>query len=260
MKNHLFILTFLLFPFISFSQTEKDSIGFYFETSKNQGIKNPSYEWEVKREYAIKRIGYWRGSRCGDVAQTERVIGKIQNDTIFINYNLKINSFCDPSIGIATNAIDLVVNKKNYPNFKNLIIKEVRNEDCETDSCFINNVNEIINKPFIVKKEIKNNEDWAGGYESYTIYYDYKEPILIEMNQKKVVHYRTFKGEKDIPTFITAKFYIKNWKNNEFIRVGEIKNPLTNDNYEIIKYETVKMNSSYKFEFDKDLIENPTNK
>lgn len=34
-----------------------DSIGFYFETSKNNGIKNPSYEWEDKGEYATKRIG-----------------------------------------------------------------------------------------------------------------------------------------------------------------------------------------------------------
>lgn len=75
------------------------------------------------------------------------------------------------------------------------------------------------------------------------------------MIQKSVVHYRTYKGEKDIPTFISAKFYIKNWKKDEYIRIGEIKNPINDENYEVIDYETIKMNSSYKFEFDKELIE-----
>ncbi len=261
MKNHLFIFTFLLFPFISFSQTETDSIGFYFETSKNNGIKNPTYEWKDKGEYVTKRIGYWRGSPCGDVAETQRVVGKIQNDTIFINYNIKINPLCNPAIGIASNAIDLVINKKKYPNYKNLIIKEVKIEDCKTDNCFIENIDRIITKPFIIKKEIKVSEDWAGGFENYTIYYDYNEPVLIEVNTKRVVHYRTYQGEKDVPTYIYAKFYIKNWRNNEFIRIGEIKNPIEDVNYDVKDYEIIKMATSYKFEFNRELIESQeTNK
>ena|GEM_PF-1032409 len=256
MKNHLFIFTFLLFPFISFSQTVMDSIGFYFETSKNYGNKNPTYEWEDKGEYATKRIGYWRGSPCGDVPETEKVVGVMRNDTIFINYNKKRDPFCDPRIGIAANAIDLVINTKKYPSYKNLALIEIKTEDCKTDSCLIENIDRIITKPFIIKKEIKVSEDWAGGFETYTIYYDYIEPILIEVNQKRVVHYRTNQGEKDIPTFISAKFYIKNWKKNEFIRVGEIKNPVKNENYEVKDYEIIKMDKSYKFEFNRELIEN----
>lgn len=249
MKNYLFI--FLLFPFISFSQTEKDSSGFYFESSKSNWFKNPSNEWQFEGEYATKRIGYWKGSPCGDVPVTERIIGKMRNDTIFINFNRKRDPFCDPRIGVAANAIDLVINTNKYPNFKNLVLTE----DCKTDSCFIENIDRIIKKPFIIKKEIKVNEDWAGGLETYTIYYDYKEPILIEINKKQVVHYRTFKGEKDVPTYILVKFYIKNWKNNEFVRIGEIKNPIKDENYDVKDYEIIKIDSSYKYEFNKELVE-----
>lgn len=255
MINNLFIFTFLLFPFISFSQIENDSIEFYFESSKNNWFKSPSNEWQFDGDYAIKRIGYWKGSPCGDVPKTERVIGIRKNDTIFINYNKKRDPSCDPRIGVAGNAIDLVINTKKYPNYKKLILTEIKTEDCKTDSCLIENIDRIIAKPFIIKKEIKVSEDWAGGFETYTIYYDYIEPVLIEANQKSVVHYRTYKGEKDISTFISAKFYIKNWKKDEYIRIGEIKNPINDENYEVIDYETIKMNSSYKFEFDKELIE-----
>lgn len=261
MKNHLFIFTFLLFPFISFSQIENDSIEFHFESSKNNWFKSPSNEWQFDGNYAIKRIGYWKGSPCGDVPQTERIIGIRRNDTIFINYNKKIDPLCDPRIGVAGNAIDLVINTEKYPNYRNLIIKEVKNEDYKTDSCLIENIDRIITKPFVIKKEIKVSEDWAGGFETYTIYYDYNEPVLIEVNTKRVVHYRTNQGEKDIPTYIYAKFYIKNWRNNEFIRTGEIKNPIKDENYEVKDYEIIKMATSYKFEFNRELVEShKTNK
>ena len=62
-------------------------------------------------------------------------------------------------------------------------------------------------------------------------------------------------GEKDIPTYISAKFYIKNWTNNEFVRIGEIKKPIKDENYDVKNYELIKMDSTYKFEFDRELIE-----
>lgn len=249
MKNQLFIFTFLLFPFISFSQTEKDSIGFYFETSKNSGIKNP-YEWEDKGEYAIKRIGYWRGSPCGDVAETQRVVGKIQNDTIFINYNIKINPLCNPAIGLATNTIDLVVNKKKYPNYRNLIIREIKNEDCKTDNCLIENINEIINKPFIKKEEITIKSDSQGGYETYKVYFDYNIPILIERNIKEIIHYDYLDNStEDKSKYIYAKFYIRNWEKNDFIRVGVFKTLLNNG-----EIQEIAMPADYEFDYDKNKI------
>ena len=250
MKNHLFIFTFLLFPFISFSQTEMDSIGFYFETSKNNGIKNPSYEWEDKGKYSTKRIGYWRGSPCGDVAETQRVVGKIQNDTIFINNNIKINPLCNPAIGIASNTIDLVINKKKYPNYRNLIIKEIKNEDCKTDSCLIENINEIINKPFIKKEEITVKSDSRGGYETCTVYFDNNVPILIERNIKEIIHYDYLDNStEDKSKYIYAKFYIRNWEKDEFIRVGVFKTLLNNG-----KIQEIVMPVDYEFNYDKDKI------
>ena len=255
MKNHLFNYVFILFPLILFSQTNRDSTDFYFESSKNDWFKYPSQEWQFEGEYAIKRIGYWKGSPCGDVAITERVVGYRVNDTIFINYNRRLDPLCDQRIGVAANAIDLVINTKKYPNYKNLILTEVKTENCKSDRCLIENIDRIINRPFITEKEITVNEDWAGGLETYTIYSDYREPILIEVNKKQVVRYRTYRGEKEIPTYIRAKFYIKNWRNNEFIRIGEIKSPIKDENYDVKDYETTTMSSTYKFEFDRELIE-----
>ncbi|MDN3725553.1 hypothetical protein QRD02_14300 [Aequorivita sp. SDUM287046] len=250
MKNHIFIFTFLLFPFISFSQIENDSIEFHFESSKNNWFKIPSNEWKFDGNYAIKRIGYWKGSPCGDVPETERVIGIRRNDTIFINYNKKMDPLCDPRIGVAGNAIDLVINTKKYPNYRNLIIKEVKNEDCKTDSCLIENINNIINKPFINKEEITVKSDSRGGYETYTVYFDYNVPILIERKIKEIIHFDYLDNStEDKSKYVYAKFYIRNWEKNEFIRVGVFKTLLNNG-----EIQKIAMPVHYEFDYDKDKI------
>ncbi|GEM_PF-1121041 len=100
-----------------------DSFDCYVESSKDSP-HNPALKgWQEKDNTATIRLGYWRGDCCGGVAKTERVSVKIMNDTVYINYNQKRQPNCDSSIGICGNAIDFVINKRKYPNYKQLKFK-----------------------------------------------------------------------------------------------------------------------------------------
>jgi hypothetical protein len=49
---------------------------------------------------------------------------KILNDTLYFNFGLaKINPDCGREIGVAGIMIDFVLNKKKYPNYKELKIE-----------------------------------------------------------------------------------------------------------------------------------------
>jgi hypothetical protein len=256
MRNYLIFLAFLFFNFLSFSQEVKDSIGFYFESSKNDWFKKPPYEWQKRNIYAVKRIGFYKGNTCGDVPNSEKIRGTIVNDTLFIDLNIKIDPFCDPTIGSAGDAIDFVINTKKYPNYKELVFFVIRTESCLTENCFILDAEDIVNQYNFQKKEMIVNKDFAGGYEKYTVYYNYNNlPIIIEKKQKLVVRYKTNQGEKEVPTYISATFYIQDWMYNKFIRIGQVKEPILDNKYDIKDYEIVKMNSIFKFDFDKQLIE-----
>ena len=245
MKKHVILIPFLLNFSSVFSQIKNDSQDFFFEKTRNNFQEHPA-GWQIDGDFAIKRLGYWRGSKCGDVPQTERVVGHIKNDTVFINYNSKRNPFCNSSIGLAANAIDLVINIKKYPNYQNFTFKVVKTEKCITDDCFIQNINDILEKPFISKKEITFKSDFKDGDETYVIYYDYNIPILIERSIK----YHTFsdcvssnfKMRSDV---ISAKFYIKNWDDNTFARVGLFKTGLNN-----LSYKETAMPVDYEFSYD----------
>lgn len=102
-----------------------DSFDFYFERSKDSYDKPALKGWQEIDNTATIRLGYWRGDCCGDVPETERVSAKIINDTVYINYNQKRDPLCNPSIGICANAIDFVINKKKYPNYKKLTFKTI---------------------------------------------------------------------------------------------------------------------------------------
>lgn len=101
-----------------------DSFDFYFESSKFSPTE-PLKGWQENDNTATIRLGYWRGDCCGDVPETERVSAKVMNDTVYINYNKKREPNCDSSIGLCGNAIDFVINKKKYPNYKKLTFKTI---------------------------------------------------------------------------------------------------------------------------------------
>lgn len=249
MKKRIFLISFLLMFLNVFSQTETVLKDFYFEKSRND-FQKPPVDWQLDGDFALKRLGYWRGSKCGDVPATERVVGHIKNDTVFINYNKRIDPFCDSSIGLAVNAIDLVINIKKYPNYKNFIFQVVRTENCITDDCFIQNINDILQKSFITKKEITLKSDFRNGDETYVIYYDYNIPILIERS----INYHTFSdcvssSFKMRSDAISAKFYIKNWDDHTFVRVGLFKTGLNS-----LSYNETAMPADYEFSYNREKL------
>lgn len=102
-----------------------DSFDFYIESSKDSYDKPALKGWQENDNTATLRLGYWRGDCCGGVPETERVSAKIVSDTIYINYNQKRKPNCNSSIGLCGNAIDFVINKNKYPNYKKLTFKTI---------------------------------------------------------------------------------------------------------------------------------------
>ncbi|MCO6164178.1 hypothetical protein [Flavobacterium sp. NRK F7] len=97
----------------------------------------------------------------------------------------------------------------------------------------------------VIKLELFKELGWAGGYEKTIIHLKNKIPILIEKEEKEVVHTYSYKGEDDIIRFIKAKFYIISWEKSDYIRVGKFEN----EGKEVI------MPNEYIFEYDKNKIE-----
>lgn len=100
------------------------------------------------------------------------------------------------------------------------------------------------------KKVIFNNSDSV----TITIYLKGKVPILVEKQTGEFRHTYIFTGnkrvEKDYQTFINAKFYIRDWKKNIYVRVGELIKINSEVNSKLI------MPANYIFNYNKNEIEN----
>ena len=121
----------------------------------------------------------------------------------------------------------------------------------KAETKIISKVNRQLLNIKVVKKEIFKEIGWHGGYEKQTIYFKNNVPILIEKYEKKVIHnYLTDGTEENEVSYITAKFYITNWKKNNFIRIGEITNVISES-----EKSTLELPKKYVFNFDRDIIE-----
>jgi len=107
---------------------------------------------------------------------------------------------------------------------------------------------QILNKN--IRKETFNESDSGTIF----IYLKGNTPILIEKQTGISLHTFDIIGnkriERDYVTFINAKFYIKNWKKNIYIRVGQITKP------EAGTSSTIVMPINYIFDYNKVQIEN----
>ncbi|MCV9927618.1 hypothetical protein OIU83_08150 [Flavobacterium sp. LS1R49] len=101
-----------------------------------------------------------------------------------------------------------------------------------------------------IKKEIFNDLDSA----TITIYLKGNVPILVEKQTGQFRHTYKFTADKrveqDYQTLINAKFYIRNWKKNIYIRVGKIIKINSEVN------SAVPMPADYIFDYNKSQIEN----
>ena len=125
----------------------------------------------------------------------------------------------------------------------------------KTETKIISKINRQILSNKVLKKEIYKQIGWHGGYEKTTVYLKNNIPILIEKEEKEVIHeYLTDGSEKDQINYITAKFYITNWKKDDFIRIGEITNLEEQASGETKKYIT-ELPKKYIFNFERNEIE-----
>ncbi|MRM82475.1 hypothetical protein D1003_01245 [Riemerella anatipestifer] len=59
---------------------------------------------------------------------TEQITAKITNNTVSYNLNIKREPNCRTEIGLCGNAVDFVINTKQYPNYQKLVFKEIGNK------------------------------------------------------------------------------------------------------------------------------------
>ncbi|HEX8574688.1 MAG TPA: hypothetical protein VF677_00180 [Flavobacterium sp.] len=76
---------------------------------------------EFKNDTVIKTLRF-KSSRC-DIPSVENMNMKIEKDTILFDFGHRFDPDCEREIGSALIMVDLVINKRKYPNYKKLIIK-----------------------------------------------------------------------------------------------------------------------------------------
>lgn len=252
MKGISILFGILILPIFVKSQiATKKSFDFYFERSKKNWFENNKIKtWEKRGDSAILRVGYWKGDCCGSVPDAGRITAKIEGDTIFYNLNTQRRPGCKSEIGVCGSAIDLIINTKKYKHYKKLVLKEIRESDCKSDSCFMNAIDVKVNSTSLVKKEMLKDLGYRGGYVKYVAYFDKNTPVLIEMEEKIIMHlYLTNGTEDDHVTYTRAKFYITNWNEGKFLRVGQ---------FGVLRNGAVDYNQAMKpesrYEYDKDIV------
>ncbi len=131
-----------------------------------------------------------------------------------------------------------------------LLISFICNGQTKSESKSIAKIERQTLSSKVTKIESVKKLGWAGGYEKTIVYMKNNVPILVEKEEKEVAHYYTDKGEYDKIRFISAKFYIVNWRKNRFIRTGQIIN-INEDSKDLVHV----MPNDYIFDFSKDEIE-----
>ena len=113
--------------------------------------------------------------------------------------------------------------------------------------------NEIKSKN-IIRKDFRKDTSWNGGFENVEVYLKNKIPVLIEKTEKQVIHqYLTNGDEIDEATIISAKFYIINWKKNQYVRVGNIH--YLGDQHNPKTESITTMKEDFIFDYQKSEIE-----
>ncbi|MXO04613.1 hypothetical protein [Flavobacterium sp. HBTb2-11-1] len=113
---------------------------------------------------------------------------------------------------------------------------------------FIEKIDYKSSTKIIEKLEFSREIGSRGDYTKTVVYLKKSRPILIEIEKKEIIHlYLIDDTEKDMTTKFFAKFYILNWKKNQYIRRGKI---IENENLEY------NMADNYFFEYNIEDVKN----
>ena len=82
-------------------------------------------KWREIDKDTVIYTQYFKGAYC-DIPNGDEMKIDIKNDTIIFNFGLEsISSDCESEIGVAGIVVDFVLNRKKYPNYKELKIKYI---------------------------------------------------------------------------------------------------------------------------------------
>lgn len=133
MKKIIILKTILLIGILTscktfHSKSEKENFDYFSRKSTFLDFKNLdkiNRKWREKNNDTVIYTTYFKGAVC-DIPNEEEMNIKISNDTLYFNFGLaKISPDCEKEIGVAGIMVDFVLNKKKYPNYKELKIKHI---------------------------------------------------------------------------------------------------------------------------------------
>ena len=108
------------------TQTSSDnSFDIFFRKSKNNFQDKESREkWIELKNDTVIYSRFYKGSPC-DLPIIENMKGTVINDTLYYDNGKLPNYDCKGRIGSAIIIVDIVINKKKYPNYKKLYLKQI---------------------------------------------------------------------------------------------------------------------------------------
>jgi hypothetical protein len=116
----LALLCMLSFIFIN-AQSETEIFDYFARQPRYIDFNKRGGKWtELEKDTVVYTAHLGKGSPC-DTYDYRAMKIKISNDTIFVDRG-KREYPCDPRIGSALVGYEFVLNKKKYPNYKDLKI------------------------------------------------------------------------------------------------------------------------------------------
>jgi len=122
---------------------------------------------------------------------------------------------------------------------------------------FIEKINNILTTSKVIKIE-SLGENRNGSFENLTIYTQKNIPILIIREKNDVTNYEyTDFTTGTSMTYIMGMFYILNWKENKYIRIGKINSDIKTYGKikDIENHSTEIMKQDFNFDYNKEKIQ-----
>ncbi|MCX8534201.1 hypothetical protein [Chryseobacterium luquanense] len=109
------------------SQSKTNNFEYFVRKSTAVGFGNINElknKWQELKNDTVVYSSYFKGASC-DIPQSNSMNMKIVNDSLIFNFGIKKNTDCERRFGSSGIIVDFVINKKKYPNYKDLKIKYI---------------------------------------------------------------------------------------------------------------------------------------